>query len=62
MFTRLDRGELDIVVAVDYRKAPPRNDPNYFRVELLADVLDVALPAAHRLAKHAVDRTGRPCQ
>src|SRR5450432_3648917 len=51
VFTRLDRGELDIVVAVDYRKAPPRNDPNYFRVELLADVLDVALPTTHRLAK-----------
>ena len=51
VFTRLDRGEIDIVVAVDYRKAPPRNDPNYFRVELLADVLDVALPTTHRLAK-----------
>ena len=54
LFTRLDRGDLDVAVAVDYRKVPPRNDPNYFRVDLLADALDVVLPADHRLA----DRPG----
>jgi DNA-binding transcriptional LysR family regulator len=51
VFTRLDSGEIDIVIAVDYRKAPPRTDPNYFRIELLFDVLDVALPVGHRLAR-----------
>jgi DNA-binding transcriptional LysR family regulator len=50
VFTRLDRGELDIVVAVDFNKAPPRSDPHYHRVELFADVLDAALPANHPLA------------
>jgi len=50
VFTRLDRGELDVVVAVDFRKAPPRSDPHYYRVELLADRMDAALPADHPLA------------
>jgi DNA-binding transcriptional LysR family regulator len=51
VFTRLDRGELDVVVAVDFRKAPPRNDPHYHRVELMSDVLDAMLPADHPLAQ-----------
>jgi DNA-binding transcriptional LysR family regulator len=50
IFTRLDRGELDVVVAVDYRKAPPRSDPHYYRIELLADPMDAALPEDHPLA------------
>ncbi len=50
VFTRLDRGELDVVVAVDFRKAPPRSDPHYHRVELMSDVLDAMLPADHPLA------------
>jgi DNA-binding transcriptional LysR family regulator len=49
-FTHLDSGDLDVVLAVDFRKAPPRTDPHYHRVELLADVLDVVLPADHPLA------------
>jgi DNA-binding transcriptional LysR family regulator len=48
-FTMLDRGELDVVLAVDYRKVPPRSDAHYFRTELLADIFDVALPRGHRL-------------
>ncbi|MDQ1541020.1 MAG: hypothetical protein QOH29_1746 [Actinomycetota bacterium] len=53
VFTRLDRGELDVVVAVDYRKTPPRTDPHYYRVDLLADLMDVALPADHLLAERS---------
>jgi DNA-binding transcriptional LysR family regulator len=49
-FTRLDNGELDIVVTVDHRDAPPRSDARFTRVELLHDPLVVALPAGHRLA------------
>jgi DNA-binding transcriptional LysR family regulator len=48
-FTMLDRGDLDVVVAVDYRNAPPRNDPHYYRVDLLADIFDLALPLGHHL-------------
>jgi DNA-binding transcriptional LysR family regulator len=51
IFTLLDKGELDIVVAVDYRKTPPRTDPHYYRVELMADLFDAVLPADHPLAK-----------
>jgi DNA-binding transcriptional LysR family regulator len=50
IFTRLDRGELDVVLAVDYRKSPPRSDPHYYRIELLADPMDAALPVDHPLA------------
>lgn len=49
-FTRLDRGEVDIVVTMDHRDAPPRSDSRFSRVELLHDPLVVALPADHRLA------------
>jgi DNA-binding transcriptional LysR family regulator len=49
-FTLLDRGDLDIVVAVDYRKAPPRSDPHYHRTDLFVDVFDVAFPLGHPLA------------
>jgi DNA-binding transcriptional LysR family regulator len=50
LFTRLDAGEVDVAVAVDFAAAPPSTDRRYTRTELLADVLDVALPATHRLA------------
>ncbi|MFF1450449.1 LysR substrate-binding domain-containing protein [Streptomyces sp. NPDC058274] len=50
LFTRLDAGEVDVAVAVDFAAAPPFTDRRYARTALLADVLDVALPATHRLA------------
>jgi len=50
VFTELDRGGVDVVVAVDHRGVPARSDPHYFRADLLADTLDAALPATHRLA------------
>jgi DNA-binding transcriptional LysR family regulator len=55
-FTRLDRGDLDLVITVDYRGGPPRGDPRYARLELLDDPLLVALKEGHPLAEdRAVD-------
>ncbi len=51
VFTRLDRGELDVVVSVDHRGVPPHTDPHYYRTPLLADRLDVGLPVGHRFAE-----------
>jgi DNA-binding transcriptional LysR family regulator len=50
VFTRLDRGDLDIVVAVDHRGVPPHTDSHYHRVPLLADRFDVGLPTDHPFA------------
>lgn len=49
-FTRLDSGDLDLLVTVDYRGGPPRHDPRYHRTELADDVFMAALPAGHPLA------------
>jgi DNA-binding transcriptional LysR family regulator len=49
-FTRLDAGDLDLVITVDHRHGPSRGDPRYRRVELLDDPLLAALPAGHPLA------------
>lgn len=49
-FTRLDVGDLDLVIAVDYPGGPLRQDPRYSRRDLLHDPFQVALPARHRLA------------
>jgi DNA-binding transcriptional LysR family regulator len=49
-FTRLDAGDLDLVLAVDYPSGPLRQDPRYSRRDLLHDPFQVALPAAHPLA------------
>ncbi|WP_329116983.1 LysR family transcriptional regulator [Streptomyces sp. NBC_01465] len=50
LFTRLDAGEIDLAVAVDFAAAPPFTDRRYARTDLLTDLLDIALPAGHRLA------------
>jgi DNA-binding transcriptional LysR family regulator len=47
LFTRLDGGEVDIAVAVDFAAAPPHTDRRYARIDLLSDILDLALPASH---------------
>ncbi len=39
VFTKLDAGELDVVVSSDYQGGPPRHDPRYHRVDLLHDPL-----------------------
>ena len=48
-FRRLDRGDLDLVVTVDFRGGPHHGDPRYARCDLLIDPFDVALPAGHAL-------------
>ncbi|MEW2162023.1 LysR family transcriptional regulator [Streptomyces sp. NPDC007084] len=50
LFTALDAGQVDLAVAVDFAAAPPHTDRRYHRVDLLRDVLDLALPTGHRLA------------
>jgi DNA-binding transcriptional LysR family regulator len=52
-FTSLDRGDLDLVVTVDYRSGPSRADRRYWRQDLLDDHLLVALPEVHPLAGRA---------
>lgn len=46
----LDAGDLDIAVSIDQQGAPRRDDPRYYRVDLLTDVLDALLPIDHPLA------------
>ena len=50
LFTRLDAGEVDVAVAVDFAAAPPRTDSRYRRTPVLVDVLDLALAASHSAA------------
>lgn len=47
----VERGDGDIAVAVDFAAAPPHTDRHYTRLDLLTDVLDLALPATHRHAR-----------
>jgi DNA-binding transcriptional LysR family regulator len=50
VFSALDLGDLDVIVASDYPDGPPRNDPRYHRVDLLEDPMDAVLQAGHPLA------------
>jgi DNA-binding transcriptional LysR family regulator len=50
---RLDRGELDVVVAVDFPGLPGRDSRRFHRVDLIIDVMDAALPPGHPLAGEA---------
>ena len=52
-FTRLDAGDLDLVITVDHQGGPLRGDARYGRLELLDDPLLVALPEDHPLAGQA---------
>ena len=42
--------ETDVVLTMESQGAPRRDDPRWLRVDLLRDVLDVALPVDHPLA------------
>jgi DNA-binding transcriptional LysR family regulator len=54
----LDAGELEIAVTVDYPGAPSRDDARYRRADLIADVMDAAVPAGHPLAgRSSIDLT-----
>ncbi|KUN73022.1 LysR family transcriptional regulator [Streptomyces canus] len=50
LFTALDAGQVDVAVAVHFAAAPPHTDARYSRTELFTDVMDIAVPAGHRLA------------
>ncbi|MCD9872205.1 LysR substrate-binding domain-containing protein [Streptomyces guryensis] len=49
LFTALDAGQVDVAPAVDFARAPPHTDDRYDRVDLFTDVLDLVVPAGHRL-------------
>ncbi|HEV2999130.1 MAG TPA: LysR family transcriptional regulator, partial [Solirubrobacteraceae bacterium] len=49
-FQALARGEIDVAIAMECSAAPRAGDPRFHRAEVLADVLDAALPSAHPLA------------
>ncbi|MGA8114309.1 MAG: LysR substrate-binding domain-containing protein [Actinocatenispora sp.] len=44
-------GEIDLAVALEYRGAPPPNDPRLRQVALYAEPFDAVLPAGHWSAK-----------
>ncbi|WP_033341133.1 LysR family transcriptional regulator [Catenuloplanes japonicus] len=48
----LDR-QVDVAVAVEYRGAPPADDPRLTHVPLYAEPFDAVLPTTHRLAGSA---------
>lgn len=50
VFRLLARGELELAISMESDSAPRRDDERFTRVELMADLLDVALPRDHRLA------------
>jgi DNA-binding transcriptional LysR family regulator len=52
-FAGVDRGDLDIVIAVDSRTGPSRQEARYHREDLLDDPLWVAVPEDHPLAASA---------
>lgn len=52
-FTRLDAGEVDIAVTVEYPLGPGPDDPRYQRTELCRDPLLAVVPDTHA---HAGDR------
>src|SRR6478735_6294409 len=51
VFSSLDLGDIDVIVASDYPDGPPRNDPRYHRVDLLEDPMDAVLQVGHPLAR-----------
>jgi DNA-binding transcriptional LysR family regulator len=63
-FTRLDAGDLDIVITVDYQNGPQRSNSRYSRRDLLNDPLWIAVaedhPAAERDAIHLRELADQP--
>lgn len=47
---RLDTGDLDLLVSIEYLGGPTHTDSRYHRIPLLVDPLDVLLPADNPLA------------
>lgn len=52
----LDR-QVDIAVAVEYRGAPPADDPRLAHVPLYAEPFDAVVPVSHRLAARPRSRS-----
>jgi DNA-binding transcriptional LysR family regulator len=50
VFNLLARGEIDAAISMEADSVPRHDDERFVRLELMADVLDVALPADHALA------------
>jgi DNA-binding transcriptional LysR family regulator len=50
VFHSLARGELDLAISMESRHAPRQDDPRLARIDLMRDLLDVALPGDHPLA------------
>jgi len=50
-FGMLARHELDVVISMEADTAPDKDDPRVVRHELMADVLDAALPESHPRAR-----------
>ena len=50
-FNLLTQGDLDLVISMESDRAPRYDDRRYTRIALMADILDVALPCPHPLAK-----------
>ena len=51
IFNLLASGELDLALAMAGSGAPSPDDPRFTRIELARDVLDLALPQEHALAR-----------
>jgi DNA-binding transcriptional LysR family regulator len=45
--------DVDLILGMECRSAPRRDDPRFHREELLGDILDAVLPTDHPLAAHA---------
>jgi DNA-binding transcriptional LysR family regulator len=55
VFHLLARGEFDAAISMESDSVPRHDDERFVRVELMADILDVALPSDHPLAaRHSV--------
>jgi DNA-binding transcriptional LysR family regulator len=52
VFDAIARGDLDVGISMEHSGAPGSDDDRFARFELVRDVLDLALPADHRLAAH----------
>lgn len=53
VFDLLARADIDLALSMECESAPAVDDARFERVALMSDVLDVALPAGHRLADSA---------
>jgi DNA-binding transcriptional LysR family regulator len=64
VFDLLARADIDLALSMECESAPAVDDPRFERVALMSDVLDVALPAGHRLVDADVvamtDLAGEP--